>query len=122
MTRGQLARRFTDDEVHEIIGHHPRMTCAEIAHLFSAHPSTIHNILTGKTYRDVTHNTAPGMKCVCPACRTTKQSDANVQLIHDAVVEVRCFYCSNPAQVTVRHGLDAHGEIPCGTCAGGRRK
>lgn len=115
-------RRFTDDEVLEILGHHPRMSCADIARLFKAHPSTIHNILTGKTYRSVTHDDSPGKPCQCPACRTAKQADANIQAIHESVVTVECFFCQHPVEVSVRQGLDMHGEIPCGTCAGGRRK
>ncbi|MEV0247916.1 transposase family protein [Nocardia sp. NPDC050712] len=115
----QLQRRFTDDEVREIIDQHQRMNISEIARLFKAHPSTIHNIVTGKTYRNVTHDTAAGKTCQCPACRTSKQADANVALILDTNVAILCFYCQRPTQVTVRRGLDMHGEISCGTCAGG---
>lgn len=117
-----MQRRFTDDEVREIIGYHPRMKAAEIARLFDAPPSTIHNILIGKTYRDVTHDEAAGKRCECPACGVARQADLNLQVIDQMQVTVQCIRCRTATQVSVHRGLRMHGEISCKDCGRGWKK
>lgn len=113
-------RRFTSDEVQEIINLRQTMTPPELSARFAVHPTTIHNLLTGKTYRSITHDGTRGAGCGCPGCRTKSTAEANLDRMYSARLRLTCIYCRGEARVSVDRCLKRRGEVVCGGCEGRR--
>lgn len=109
---------FDESQVREILGLRKRMTPKQIARLFDAPTQVVANILTGKSYRHITHiDTGP---CHCPSCSTAELGDDNLAHIRALPVTIPCQYCDRPATTSVAHGLASHGLVGCARCDGRR--
>jgi hypothetical protein len=115
VTRGR--KTFNEEQVLEIVSLRRRMSPVKIARRFQTDPALVRRILTGKTYRDITHRESGG-PCQCPACVTTRLGEENIDYIRATRVTRPCMFCHGDATVTVAKGLAAHGLFACADCDG----
>lgn len=118
------ARRFTPEEIVEILGLHAEMSASQIARLFQAEPNTIQKIVTGRTYRSVTcvghQANKKGRPCRCSRCAVVTRAARNLEIIRETTVSVPCFFCGRTSYTSVHNGLTHKGEIAC-ALHGGRK-
>lgn len=109
---------FAEEQVLEILRLRRQMTPAAIAKRFDTDTFTVRRILTGQTYRSLTHQESAGRLCRCASCSTTQLGDANVDYVRSMSVTLPCVFCNAPATVTVARVLSTHGLFPCVSCDG----
>lgn len=88
-----------------------------IAKYFAVSAETVSNIVTGKTYSDVTGVADKG-PCTCERCQQDDVRGDNIDRARGAQTEAECVGCHRITVVRVGVVLNARGLFRCDRCDG----